>query len=265
GQRVKKASASAITHFVFDEAGRLWGEYDATGNLIQETIWLDDLPVATVTSALNYVHPDHLATPRAITRASDNALLWRWDNTEAFGNSQPDSNPSGLGAFAYNLRFPGQYFDIETGTHYNYRRDYDPRIGRYVESDPIGLRGGLNTYAYVENDTLRKADPTGLFVPPPPGSVAGAAAAQGSAAAAGGIGRGSAGGSALGSALSRALNDAKRGACRTRCYINYEASEAICWAQHGLFGRDVEKYMACVGTAEAILKACLSSCDECYP
>ena len=64
--------------------------------------------------------------------------------------------------FSFNLRFPGQYYDAETGLHYNYFRDYDPSVGRYVESDPIGLRGGLNTYAYV-NDPLTQLDPLGLM------------------------------------------------------------------------------------------------------
>jgi RHS repeat-associated protein len=107
------------------------------------------------------VHPDHLGTPRAVTRASDNQFVWKWDNTEPFGNSAPNDNPSGLGTFVFNHRFPGQYFDVETGTHYNYKRDYDPSLGRYLQSDPIGLEGGLSTYGYAFSDPLSFADPTG--------------------------------------------------------------------------------------------------------
>jgi RHS repeat-associated protein len=105
---------------------------------------------------LYYVHPDHLGTPRAITRVSDNQVVWRWDNTEPFGNSQP------TGSVAYNLRFPGQYFDAETATHYNYFRDYDPKVGRYIESDPIGLAAGLGTFGYVSANPLVLLDTLGL-------------------------------------------------------------------------------------------------------
>jgi RHS repeat-associated protein len=161
GQRVKKVGAST-TLFAYDEAGHLWGEYDSTGALIKEHIWLNDLLVGATTGVLSYVHSDHLGTPRMITRASDNAIQWRWDNTESFGNSAPNDNPSGLGTFAYNLRFPGQYFDAETAKLYNYYRDYDPAVGRYVESDPIGLRGGINTYGYARARPLKLRDVLGL-------------------------------------------------------------------------------------------------------
>jgi len=85
---------------------------------------------------LYYVHADHLGTPRTVTRSSDNAIVWRWDS-DPFGVLPPNQNPGGLGVFTLNLRYPGQYFDGETGLSYNYFRDYDPQVGRYVESDPL--------------------------------------------------------------------------------------------------------------------------------
>ncbi|MDD4964568.1 MAG: RHS repeat-associated core domain-containing protein [Gallionella sp.] len=88
--------------------------------------------------------------------------MWRWDNTDPFGNNIANENPANLGAFTFNLRFPGQYFDRETGLHYNVNRDYNPAVGRYVESDPIGLRGGINTFGYVGGNPLGRADPLGL-------------------------------------------------------------------------------------------------------
>ena len=85
---------------------------------------------------------------------SDNSVVWRWDNVDPFGaNAATD----GQGSFRFNLRFPGQYYDAETGTHYNYFRDYDPSVGRYAQSDPIGIWGGLNTYAYVTNNPLLRS------------------------------------------------------------------------------------------------------------
>jgi len=89
--------------------------------------------------------------------------VWRWDQQEPFGNNTADENPdSNSVAFDLPLRLPGQRYDAETGLHYNYFRDYDPSIGRYGESDPIGLRGGLNTYTYVSNRPIKRVDPRGL-------------------------------------------------------------------------------------------------------
>ncbi len=179
GQRVAKTIGSTTTRYFYDDEGRLVGEYAKNGALIQETIWLDDLPVATLRPtgsgsptpvAVYYVHADQLATPRAVTRPSDDAIVWRWDHADPFGANPANENPGGLGTFSYNLRFPGQQYDAENGTHYNYFRDYDPAIGRLTESDPIGLNGGINTYGYVGANPVARSDPDGrqVVLPPPP-------------------------------------------------------------------------------------------------
>jgi len=156
----------------YDElaSGLLVGEYDGTGALIEETVWLGDIPVATLrpngaTVSIYYVHSDQLNTPRQITRPSDNTAMWTW-NSASFGTDAANPNPAGAGTFAYNLRFPGQAFDGHVGLHQNGFRDYDPAAGRYSESDPVGLRGGsYSTYAYVSGNPMRNIDPLGLFNP----------------------------------------------------------------------------------------------------
>ena len=104
-----------------------------------------------------YVWADHLDTPRAITTSdAANSVVWTWDS-DPFGTTQA------TGSIVYNLRFPGQYADQETGTHYNYFRDYNPKTGRYQQSDPAGLVGGLSPYAYVLGEPLSLSDPYGLW------------------------------------------------------------------------------------------------------
>jgi RHS repeat-associated protein len=168
GQMVQKSGNGGTTLLMYDEAGHLLGEYSSTGALVEETVWMGDVPVAALQpngTGINiyYVHTDQLNAPRVITRASDNAIAWRWD-TDPFGTVTPNQNPSGLGSFAYNLRFPGQYYLPESGLNLNYFRDYDPQTGRYVESDPIGLRGGISTYAYVKGNPINQFDPVGLIL-----------------------------------------------------------------------------------------------------
>ena len=116
-------------------------------------------------SKIYYLHTDHLDTPRAVTD-EQGKIVWRNSPlTEPFGNSSPEEDPDGDGIpFVLNLRFPGQYFDRETNTHYNYFRDYDPLTGRYLQSDPIGLEGGINTFAYVGGNPLSYVDPFGLQI-----------------------------------------------------------------------------------------------------
>ena len=151
---------------MYDEAGHLLSEYGIHGTLIEETVWMDDTPVAVIqpsgsTVAFYYVHTDHLNTPRKITRPSDNGLMWRWD-PDTFGVLQPNANPAGLGTLTYNLRFPGQYFMNESWLVTNGFRTYDPTTGRYLESDPIGLGGGINTYAYAAGNPISNVDLLGL-------------------------------------------------------------------------------------------------------
>ncbi len=111
--------------------------------------------------ALYFIHVDHLNTPRLIADSAQKTV-WRWDQQEPFGANPANEDPDGDGiAFSFPQRLPGQYYDAETLLHYNYFRDYDASIGRYVESDPIGLRGGLNTYIYVDGRPLEFVDPTG--------------------------------------------------------------------------------------------------------
>ncbi|MGH7866814.1 MAG: RHS repeat domain-containing protein, partial [Candidatus Dormibacteraceae bacterium] len=167
GQLIEKSGTPGTTVFMQDEAGHLIGEYDGSGNLIEETVWLGDTPVATLqpngAGGVNifYVHTDHLSTPRKVSRPSDNQLTWRWD-ADPFGTAADNQNPAGLGTFPYNLRFPGQYYDSETGLNQNWNRDYDPVVGRYVESDPVGLTAGVNTYAYVGSKPISFFDFFGL-------------------------------------------------------------------------------------------------------
>ncbi|MBX3475898.1 MAG: Ig-like domain repeat protein [Planctomycetes bacterium] len=168
GQRVRKFSSSGATSttlFVYDQSGQLLGEYDQAGNAIREYVWLGSTPVAMFMPngsnppSVYYVYTDHLGAPRVVTSRSG-SLRWRW-LAEPFGTTAPETNPAGLGGFTQNLRFPGQYADQESGLFYNYFRNYDSTTGRYSQSDPIGLDGGINTYAYVGGNPLQYVDPLG--------------------------------------------------------------------------------------------------------
>ena len=114
----------------------------------------------SATPGIYYIYADHLNTPRVITDTA-NAVVWKWDS-DPFGTNVPvEGTIAGGVKFSYNLRFPGQYFDRETSLHYNYFRDYDPGTGRYVQSDPIGLSGGVNTYGYANQNPISFIDPDG--------------------------------------------------------------------------------------------------------
>lgn len=103
------------------------------------------------------IHTDHLGTPRFVTDENQ-AVVWE-GRYSAFG----ELDYEGANGIEQNIRYPGQYHDRESGLYYNYYRDYDPTIGRYIQSDPIGLSGGTNTYAYVYGNPLSYIDPEGLI------------------------------------------------------------------------------------------------------
>ncbi|MGY0194099.1 RHS repeat-associated core domain-containing protein [Leptothrix sp. BB-4] len=179
-QRVRKSGATAVVttgavHYAYDEDGHILGEYDTSGIPIYEVVWLGDQPVAVVkqtrtgsgatlnvATRIDYVYADHLNTPRIVVRSSDHAIVWRWDSFESFGVTPVNENPNALGVYSFNLRFPGQVYDRETTGFYNHHRDYAAWIGRYMQSDPIGLAGGINTYEYVGGNPVSSIDPTGL-------------------------------------------------------------------------------------------------------
>ncbi|HCF3706810.1 TPA: RHS repeat protein [Pseudomonas aeruginosa] len=171
GQRIVKLTPESITTYLYGPDGQLLGEaeHDGSGRKLraQYYLWLDSLPLATIDAdydaqgkvgnpTLLYLHGDHLDTPRLATDASGQ-IAWQWQS-DAFGRGEALSQ----GSTQVNLRFPGQYYDAESGLHYNYFRDYDPETGRYVESDPIGLAGGLNTLGYAGQNPVMHQDPDGL-------------------------------------------------------------------------------------------------------
>ena len=183
GLRTLKFDGTTTILYHYDQQGHLLQETDTTGSLIRAYVWVEDRPIAQITKTptgevLTYLHTDHQNTPRLATNTLGK-VVWRYEGN-AFGDSLPNEDVDGdTVKTTINLRFPGQYYDAETGLHYNWNRYYDPRLGRYITSDPIGLGGGLNTYAYVLNNPLRWIDPTGLnplgagsqiIIPGPPGT-----------------------------------------------------------------------------------------------
>ena len=167
GERVLKEDATATSVYLYGLQGQLMAELDGSGQIEKAYIYLNGQAFAVLdygsdtAGELAYIHADHLGTPQGLSDESGN-IVWLTDYSP-FGLAIVDEDPDLDGnAVTFNLRFPGQYFDGETGLHYNYFRDYDASTGRYIQSDPIGLRGGLNTYVYVMNNPSRYIDKYGL-------------------------------------------------------------------------------------------------------
>jgi RHS repeat-associated protein len=160
GERVKKVTGSTVRFYQYDQTGLLLAETNSSGATLREYVYLEGLPVALINSTgIYYYHTDHLGTPQFLT---DNNQTVAWQaNYDPFGRATVVTQ-----GVVNNLRLPGQYYDSETGLHYNYYRDYDPTLGRYIESDPIGLTGGINPYVYAGNHPLTYVDPLGLIPNP---------------------------------------------------------------------------------------------------
>jgi RHS repeat-associated protein len=161
GQRLLKQGPQGLRFYQYDPAGHLLEEGSlANGSAAPERdyIYLGDRPVAEMlpsTGALFFLHGDRLDTPQF---ATDTAQRAEWKAAyQPFGAIRPV-----ILNLAQNLRFPGQYADQETGYNHNGFRTYAADLGRYLQSDPIGLAGGLNPYAYAMNNPLARFDRTGL-------------------------------------------------------------------------------------------------------
>ncbi|EPQ9997603.1 RHS repeat-associated core domain-containing protein [Vibrio vulnificus] len=157
-QRVRKSAGGVDVLYVYGLDGELLAEVDAgTGQTQREYVWLDGQLVAyLVDGTVYHVHNDHLGTPQALTDESG-ATVWK-ASYSPFGKATVTTEQ-----IKFNLRFPGQYYDAETGLHYNWHRYYDPALGRYLQSDRLGLFDGVDTYGYVHGNPLTNIDPTGEF------------------------------------------------------------------------------------------------------
>jgi len=191
GLRNVKHANGHTRYTLHDEARQPLAELDGAGRILRQYVWLADLPLAVldtpqgakpappaqgaaarlagdlrriVLSWLNgsdgiaWLHGNHLGAPELATGAQGQVL---WRATYApFGAA---SATAGDG-FVLHLRLPGQYFDTETGLHYNRARYYDPEHGQYLTPDPLGTPDGPNPYAYVAFNPLRFIDPDGLIL-----------------------------------------------------------------------------------------------------
>jgi len=172
GQRQVETVTGGGTHFLFGPDGALLAEHSASGALVRNYIYLNGKPLAIVdaTGAVSYILTDHLGQPQKMLNAAG-AVTWH-RVAGVYGDTV--SQPVGTTA-ANPQRFPGQQLDATTGLHYNYFRDYDPATGRYLETDPIGLGGGVNLYAYVGGNPVNRVDRDGRLLNLVTGGVGAAA------------------------------------------------------------------------------------------
>ena len=159
GQRITKTVGGTTTVFHYDFDGNIICESQPDDTFTAEYLYLGASRTAMVdvsSGTMYYYHNNHLGTPVLMT---DNTGIVAWEaDYKPFGEATVNPNSTVVS----NFRFPGQYYDSETGLHYNYHRYYDPQTGRYLTPDPIGLIGGINPFAYADNNPINGADVAGL-------------------------------------------------------------------------------------------------------
>ncbi len=162
GKRLWKEVEGVRTWFYYSDEG-LAGEYDAAGNEIRTydykpgSGWTTDPVFMQQGGNIYFYHNNHLGTPLALTDIYG-TVVWK-ATARAFGKTDVM-----VEQVVNNLRFPGQYYDAETGLHYNWNRYYDPETGRYTRVDPLGFEGGsVMFYGYASNNPMTLVDPEGEF------------------------------------------------------------------------------------------------------
>ncbi len=159
GQRVKKVVNGTTMIYHYSLNGQIIAESNNGGTITAEYVYLNGQPLAKLEGANTYYyHNDHLGTPQKVTDASG-TIVWAADY-KPFGGATIT-----VSTITNNLRFQGQYYDAETGTHYNYSRDYNPPLGKYIQADRVGLLGGINIYHYASSNPIIRTDPFGLWTP----------------------------------------------------------------------------------------------------
>ena len=159
GRRIEKSVNGTVSRYLYDAAsGAILLEYDGAGVVVRSYTHAlgvgDPLMLESGGNAYFYLN-DHLGTPQQLVDQSGTVV---WSAVyDAYGEAHQD-----VALVENNLRFPGQYFDEETGLHYNWHRYYDPQTGRYLTPDPIGLKGGMNLFLYAGANPINAIDPKGL-------------------------------------------------------------------------------------------------------
>jgi RHS repeat-associated protein len=232
GRRLKKTVNGTSTWYVWD-GENLIGEYSGAGVRQKDYAYLDRefIPaLITDSNGAYFVHPDQVGTPRVLTGSSAQ-VVWN-SRHDAFGQTLVDEDVDGNSiTVTLNMRFAGQYFDAESGFHYNLIRDYDPATGRFLQMDPLLKEQLQHPYLYALSNPLRFIDPDGrqplacLLAAPevklPPGSK--------------------------GPIKKAACKDVK--GCGEKCSCEYDVEFALCAMN-----------FRCILNAKAKAEQCLSSC-----